>query len=121
MKNKNLISSFKYAFAGLKSAIKAERNLKIHTTIAILVIILGIVLGLNPWEWIVCISCFVVVIGGELFNTAIEITVDLAMPNKNDNAKRAKDISAGSVLLLAIGSAIIGLIIFVPKLISLIR
>ena len=70
-------------------------------------------------EWIVCICLFVLVIGGELFNTAIEIAVDLAMPKINDNAKKSKDIAAGGVLVLVIGSAIIGLIIFIPKIIML--
>ena len=70
-------------------------------------------------EWIVCICLFVLVIGGELFNTAIEIAVDLAMPKINDNAKKSKDIAAGGVLVLVIGSAIIGLIIFIPKVINL--
>ncbi len=70
-------------------------------------------------EWIVCICLFVLVIGGELFNTAIEIAVDLAMPKINDNAKKSKDIAAGGVLVLVIGSAIIGLIIFILKIINL--
>lgn len=70
-------------------------------------------------EWIVCICLFVLVIGGELFNTAIEIAVDLAMPKINDNAKKSKDIAAGGVLVLVIGSAIIGLIIFISKIINL--
>lgn len=66
-----------------------------------------------------CICLFSLVIGGELFNTAIEIAVDLAMPKINDNAKKSKDIAVGGVLVLAIGSAIIGLIIFIPKIINL--
>ena len=70
-------------------------------------------------EWIVCICLFVLVIGGELFNTAIEIAVDLAMPKINDDAKKSKDIAAGGVLVLVIGSTIIGLIIFIPKIINL--
>ena len=70
-------------------------------------------------EWIVCICLFVLVIGGELFNTAIEIAVDLAMPKINDNAKKSKDIAAGGFLVLVIGSTIIGLIIFIPKIINL--
>lgn len=70
-------------------------------------------------EWIVCICLFVLVIGGELFNTAIEIAVDLAMPKINDDAKKSKDIAAGGVLVLVIGSAIIGLIIFISKIINL--
>ena len=70
-------------------------------------------------EWIVCICLFVLVIGGELFNTAIEIAVDLAMPKINENDKKSKDIAAGGVLVLVIGSTIIGLIIFIPKIINL--
>ena len=121
MKSKNIINSFKYAFAGIKSAFRTERNLKIHITIVLITTIMGVILKLKSWEWIVCISWFAIVIGGELFNTAIEITVNLAMPKIDNDAKRAKDISAGGVLIFAIGSAIIGFIIFVPKLISLIK
>ena len=119
MKNKKLINSFKYAFSGIISAFKTERNMKIHVSVMILVILCGIIFKLETWEWIVCICLFALVIGGELFNTAIEIVVDLAMPKINDKAKKSKDIAAGGVLVLAIGSAIIGLIIFIPKIINL--
>ena len=119
MKNKKLINSFKYAFSGVISAFKTERNMKIHVSVMILVILCGIIFKLETWEWIVCICLFALVIGGELFNTAIEIVVDLAMPKINDKAKKSKDIAAGGVLVLAIGSAIIGLIIFIPKMINL--
>lgn len=120
MKNKKIINSFKYAFTGIGSAFKTERNMKIHVTIALIVIIAGLILKLESWEWIVCISWIALVIGGELFNTAIEIVVDLAMPKFNENAKKSKDISAGAVLVFALGSAIIGFIIFIPKIIMLI-
>ena len=119
MKNKKLINSFKYAFSGVISAFKTERNMKIHVSVMILVILCGIIFKLETWEWIVCICLFALVIGGELFNTAIEIVVDLAMPKINDKAKKSKDIAAGGVLVLAIGSAIIGLMIFIPKIINL--
>ena len=119
MKNKKLINSFKYAFSGIISAFKTERNMKIHVSVMILVILCGIIFKLETWEWIVCICLFALVIGGELFNTTIEIVVDLAMPKINDKAKKSKDIAAGGVLVLAIGSAIIGLIIFIPKIINL--
>lgn len=119
MKNKKLINSFKYAFSGIISAFKTERNMKIHVSVMILVILCGIIFKLETWEWIVCICLFALVIGGELFNTAIEIVVDLAMPKINDKAKKSKDIAAGGVLVFAIGSAIIGLTIFIPKIINL--
>ena len=121
MKNKKLINSFKYAFEGIKSAFKSERNMKIHISIALLVMLFGILLKIKTWEWIVCISYFALVIGGECFNTAIEIVVNLAMPEINKDAKRSKDISAGGVLVFATSSAVVGLIIFVPKILALFK
>ncbi len=115
VKSKKLINSFKYAFEGVFSSFKTERNMKIHIFIMIMVIIAGILFKINKYEWIICIICFALVISGELFNTAIETVVDMIMPYKNDKAKLVKDISAGGVLILAISSAIVGLIIFIPK------
>ena len=97
---------------------KTERNVKIHITIMILVIIAGIVLKINTQEWIICIILFGLVISLELVNSAIEATVDIAMPEINEKAKVAKDVAAGAVLVSAIASAIIGLIIFIPKVIA---
>lgn len=119
MKNKKIIDSFKYAIEGIISAIKSERNIRIQFLVMLLVILLGIILKNSITEWIICIILFCLIIGSEMINTAIEYTVNLAMPSKNDLAKKAKDISAGAVLIFVIGSAIIGLIIFVPKLILL--
>ena len=82
----------------------------------ILVIIVGILFKINKYEWIICVICFAIVIGGELFNTAIETVVDMVMPYKNEKAKIAKDVSAGAVLVLAMGAAIVGFIIFMPKI-----
>ena len=118
-KSKNVISSFKYAFQGMFSALKTERNLKIHVTIMILVIIAGIVLKISKIEWIICIILFGLVIGGEMLNSAIETVVDIAMPDINPKAKFANDAAAGAVLVFAIASAIIGFMIFGPKLIAL--
>ena len=118
MKNKKLINSFKCAIQGIRQAVKTERNVKIHITIMILVIIAGIVLKINTQEWIICIILFGLVISLELVNSAIEATVDIAMPYKDKRAKLAKDVSASAVLVLAIASAIIGGIIFIPKILS---
>lgn len=118
-KSKNVISSFKYAFQGVFSEIKTERNLKIHISIMILVIIAGIFLKISKMEWIICIILFGLVIGGEMLNSAIETVVDIAMPDINPKAKFAKDVAAGAVLIFAISSTIIGLIIFIPKIIAI--
>ena len=119
-KTKKLINSFKYAIEGIFTAFKTERNMKIHVLIMLLVIIMGFLLKISLWEWIICIILFSIVITGELFNTAIETVVDIVMPQKNEKAKTAKDISAAAVLVVAIGAAIVGIIIFVPKIINLI-
>ena len=116
IKSKKLINSFKYAIQGILSSFKNERNMKIHIFIMIVVISAGIILKINKYEWIACILCFAIVISGELFNTVIETVVDMVMPYKNEKAKIAKDISAGAVLILAMGAAIVGIIIFSSKI-----
>ena len=118
VKTKKLINSFKYAIQGFLMSFKKERNMKIHIFIMIAVILLGFLLKISKIEWIICIILFGIVIAGEMFNTAIETTVDIAMPYKNPKAKIAKDVSAGGVLILAITSAVIGGMIFIPKIIE---
>lgn len=119
MKNKKLINSFKYAFKGIVSSIKSERNMKIHFTMMILVIIAGILLNISMWEWITCFILFGLVISLEMINTAIEIVVDMISPEYNLKAGHVKDIAAGAVLVNAIVAFIVGLLIFLPKIIRL--
>lgn len=119
MKSKNLLNSFKYAIEGIKSAFKSERNMKVHFLMILFVCLLGMFLKLSQIEWFICTILFSIVIAGELFNTAIEIVVDMICKEKNEQAKLAKDISAGAVLILATASSIIGLWIFIPKIIDL--
>ena len=116
-KKENIIKSFKHAFDGIWVALKTERNLKIHITIMILVIMFGVILKISTIEWLICIILFGLVIALELMNTAIETVVDMITLERNPKAKIAKDVSAGAVLVAAIAAAVIGLIIFVPKII----
>lgn len=116
---KKLIKSFKYAFEGIFTGIKKEQNMKIHMVIMILVIIFGILFKISKIEWMICIALFGLVISMELINTAIENTVDLITKEKNERAKIAKDVAAGAVLVSAIAAAIIGLMIFVPKILAI--
>ena len=113
---KKFLYSFKYAFNGIKTGFLQERNVKIDVFIMTLVIISGIILKINKYEWIICIILFGLVISLEMINTAIERTVDLVTKEKSELAKNAKDISAGAVLVSAIASAIIGFMIFIPKI-----
>jgi len=113
---KKLINSFRYAIEGFISSFKTERNMKIHILAMIIVIVLGLYLRLNLVEWCFITIAISLVLGAELFNTAIETIVDMICPEKNPKAKLAKDISAAAVLALSIGAAIIGAIIFISKI-----
>ncbi len=108
--------SFKYAFKGIFTAIKTQANLRIHLFAAILVTAMGFYFQISRAEWILVILAIGVVISAELFNSAIEFLTDLVSPGQNETAGKVKDIAAGAVLISAISAAIIGLIIFLPKI-----
>lgn len=116
---KKIINSFEYAFQGIATSFQAERNMKIHIVAIIVVILAGILLKISQVEWIICTILFAIVIAAELFNTAIETVVDMITEEKNEKAKIAKDVAAGAVLVVAIGAAIVGFIIFIPKIIGI--
>ena len=117
---KRLTNSFKYAFEGILQAYVGEQSLKIHTVIAVLVIIFGFILKISYTEWLVCLVLIGLVLMAEFFNTSIEYLVDLTSPEIHPLAKATKDTASAGVLMMAIISAIIGLIIFIPKLINFI-
>lgn len=114
---KRLTNSFKYALTGVATAYKTEQNLRIHTVMAILVIISGLFFKISNLEWFVCLILIGLVLMAEFFNTALENIVDMITTDINPYAKNAKDMASSGVLAMAIISAIVGLIIFVPKII----
>ena len=109
--------SFSAAFQGIKATYLKEQNIKIHTFIALLVVVFGFLLKISYAEWLVCLVLIGFVLMAEFFNTAIEYVVDLASPDIHPLAKAAKDTASAGVLMMAILSATIGCVIFVPKLI----
>ena len=116
-KKKNpLWRSFGYAFAGIWTGIRKERNMKIHCTALLMVVIAGIAFRITVSEWCICIVLCAFVMSLELVNTAVEAVVDLVTEEKKPLAKIAKDTAAGAVLIAAIASVIIGLLIFVPHI-----
>ena len=115
-----LIFSFFYAFQGVASGLKSERNMVIHFAMIAAVVVFGAMLDISQSEWIACVILFGVVIMAELMNTAVETVVDIVCPRYDPRAKLAKDTAAGAVLLAAVAAAIVGLIIFVPKLLDLV-
>lgn len=85
----------------------------------ILVIFFSFLLQISTLEWLIVIFCIGLVLTAEIFNSAIEVLTDIVSPESNPRAGLVKDMAAGAVLIAAITSAIIGLIIFVPKLLNL--
>ncbi|EAZ84467.1 diacylglycerol kinase family protein [Lysinibacillus sp. FSL M8-0216] len=108
------LRSFGYAFEGIITASK-EQNLRSHIVSAVIVILAGYFTGLSRTEWYIVLLLIALMFALEMINTAIERVVDLASPNLHPLAKQAKDIAAGAVLVFALFSAIIGLLIFLPK------
>lgn len=110
------IAGFRYAFAGLWYALRTQRNMRVHVLIALIAIILGIILRISAIEFALIFVAITGVFISEMFNTVIELCVDLASPNYHPLAKIAKDVSAGAVLLSAMLSVVIGLFVFIPHL-----
>lgn len=121
-KKETLLMSFAHALDGIIAGLKAERNMLIHFAVMSLVIVFGAILHISTAEWIVCILLFALVMAMELINTAIEAAVDLSTRGAYDpKAKLAKDTAAGAVLVAAIGAAVIGCIIFLPKILRIVQ
>lgn len=118
-KNKTIFSSFANALEGIKSAYATEYHMVIHCYFAVAVIICGALFQISYIEWLICFLLIGAVIALELVNTAIEAVVNMITTDYNIHAKTAKDTAAGAVLVMSIVSAVIGLIIFVPKFIEL--
>jgi diacylglycerol kinase len=115
------IAGFGFAFRGLWHAIRTQINMKVHISIAIIAIGLGIVLHISAVEFALIFVAIAGVLITELFNTVIELCVDLASPSYHPLAKTAKDVAAGAVLLSAIMAIIIALFVFGPHLWALIH
>ena len=115
---KRFINSFGYATNGFVYAFKYEQNILVHTLATILVVILGIVLNISQTEWLFVFLIIGLVVATELINTSIEAVVDLISPDEHPLAKIAKDTAASAVMVFAIVSVLIGIFIFVPKIIE---
>jgi len=115
------IRSFGYAFRGIRSAFSNESNCRIQLLAAVLALLVSWYLGLSPVEWAIILLCIGLVIGMEMFNSAIEKACDRITREQDDYIRYVKDISAGAVLWASIASAVIGMIIFLPKIIELWR
>lgn len=111
--------SFYFALKGIFILFKEETNARIHLFVATIVIISGWMLNISISEWCLVTLCITLVIMAEAFNTAIENLTDLVSPDIHPLAGKTKDLAAGAVLIISIGAAVVGLIIFLPKLAKL--
>jgi undecaprenol kinase/diacylglycerol kinase (ATP) len=111
------IKSFGYALSGIVNFFRVPSNGWIHLVMAILACAAGYYLGINRNEWFAIIFAIALVIVSEMMNTAIEMLTDLVSPDYNELAGRVKDAAAGAVLVASIAAAVIGVLVFLPKLI----
>lgn len=110
------IRSFKYAFRGAGIMIRTQHNAWIHAAATCAVTGAGFALGISRAEWMWIILAVMAVWTAEALNTAFEFLADAASPSFHPLVGRAKDVAAGAVLIAAVGSAMIGLLIFIPHL-----
>jgi len=117
--NKSLSKSFGYALEGFLHALRHNRNLRIHLIVAMVVVILSIFFRINKYEMSILGVVILLVISSEMINTAIEEMVNFITQEHRREAKTAKDVAAGMVLVAAVGSVIVGILIFTPYILKL--
>ena len=118
---KKRLKSFAFAFNGLKSLINKEHNARIHVIVLICVIFFGVLFKIEVTEWIAVTIVSGLVILAELFNTAIERLADIVEPEWNDKIGLVKDYCAGAVLISSIIALAVGGLIFIPRVIDMIK
>jgi len=119
VRSSSLLSSFRYAFEGFRHVLRTQRNPRIHLVVSTVVAAAGLVLHLSPIEWAVITLTIGFVIVTETVNTVVEVAVDLVVDEYHVLAKLAKDIAAAAVLIAALTSVMVGMLVFIPHLVSL--
>lgn len=110
------VRSANHAWRGIRIVAKTSHNFLGHLFFAVLAIYLGFELNISSAEWGLLVLSMFTVLAAETFNSAIEIDIDLTSPNYHPYARDTKDIAAGAVVLTIIGAVVVGLIIFLPKI-----
>jgi diacylglycerol kinase len=120
MRSQPLLKAFKHAFDGFGYFLLHDRNGKIHFTACIVVAAAGFYFKISVSEWSILLICFALVISFEMCNHALENLCDVVHAEHHPFIKTVKDVAAAAVLWSAIISVLVGLLIFVPKIISLV-
>lgn len=110
--------SFKHAWDGIVDTFYHQPNLRVHFTFTILIILMGLYFRINRFEWIIILFTVMWVIVSEMINSTVESITDLITTEYRVQIKRAKDVSAGMVLIGATGSVIVGVVIFLPYILA---
>lgn len=113
------IRSIGFALQGIAELLHSQHNAWIHLCATLLVIATAAASGVYPWEWLALVIAITMVWVAEAFNTALELVCDMASPDFHPLIKKAKDVSAGAVLLSACGAIVIGGIVFLPRLLKI--
>jgi len=113
------IRSFKHAFRGIWLILHTQHNMRIHLVAAAVVVGMGIYTNVTLHEWLFLAIAIGLVVVAELVNTGIEYLGDAITGEQDENIRNAKDVSAGAVLIAALTAALIGGVVFIPKLISM--
>lgn len=111
--------SFKNAFAGLFWSLKTQPNFRIHITCSLIALILGFYFHITSVEMAVILFTILLGLSGEMINTALESMTDLITNEWRKDAKIAKDVSAGMMLLIAFGAVAIAIFIYTPYLLRM--
>lgn len=118
MKNKHFLFSLTHALDGFVTAFRSERNVRIHLVAMVLVTFAGCYCRLSQTEWVLLLICFIIVMAFELVNSAMEALCDQVNSGWHPNIKRIKDMAAAATLWAALGSVLIGALVFIPHLIT---
>lgn len=109
---------FTAAFSGLGWALKTQNSFGVHVPVAVAVMVIGWGVGLQPWRWAAIVMSIAIVLSAELLNTSIECLVAKLHPEQDAQIGQALDTAAAAVLVVSMGSAVVGLIVLVPPLIE---
>lgn len=107
-----LMSSFGFAWRGIRTAVREQRNMRIHLGIALLVIVAGVYFSISLTDWCIVALAIALVLTAELINTSIENLADMVEARPHPQIGKVKDAAAGGVLLAAIGAAVTGILVF---------
>lgn len=116
MNLKSRFDSFGYALRGLADLLRTQPNAQIHAVVTVCVLVSGWWFHLARWEWVAIVLCIALVLALEAMNTALEYLADQVSTERRPLIGKAKDVAAAAVFLCALGAVVVGLIIFIPKL-----